>query len=563
MIRRAAQFLAVIAVGGLPILAQEMGMRPVTDQDLLRGSKDPSAWLTVAGDYNGQRHTVAKQISPKNVASLAPQWMFQAAVTNPGRGLETTPLVVDGVMYATGNGNQAWAIDARTGRLIWTYQRQLPNNFSAFVCCGPGNRGFGIRGDRLYLGSLDAHLVALDRKTGKVIWDVQVGDLKSANSITMAPLVVKNKVIVGVAGSEFASRGFLDAYDADTGARVWRFYTIPLPGQPGGDSWPNEEAALRGGGGLWVTGTYDPVLNNVYLGVGNPNPSYYGDDRPGDNLYTCSLLAIDPDTGTLRWHYQFTPHDTHDWDSAHVPVLADFAINGQMRKVVMVANRNSFFYALDRENGKVLVANPFIDNPNWAKEIGPDGRPVVLDEIGTDEKCLPDSRGGTNFQPPSFDPERRIFLFTAHETCAVWQPKKPTPPIVIGRRPASGGRRAVEGKEPFPVLRAIDPATGERKWEHRYRSYPANASLDLTGGVMTTASGLTFTGDNDGWFYAFDSSAGTELWRFQVGAPVWGSAAISYMLDGRQWVVTPAGSVLTAFALPGTNGPVTRGAVSR
>jgi len=550
MIGRVGYLITLTAVASLSLAAQEIVGRPVTEQDLLKGSKDPSAWLTVAGDYNGQRHTQAKQISPRNVASLVPQWVFQAGVPNPGRGLETTPLVVDGVMYATGNANQAWAIDARTGRPLWSYQRTLPSNFSASVCCGPGNRGFGILGDRLYLGTLDAHLVALDRKTGKVIWDVQVGELKNANSITMAPLVVKDKVIVGVAGSEFASRGFLDAYDAATGERVWRFYMIPLPGQPGGETWPNEEAALRGGGGLWVTGTYDPVLNSVYFGVGNPNPSYYGDDRPGDNLYTCSLVAIDPDTGKLRWHYQFTPHDVHDWDSAHVPVLADFPIAGQLRKVVMVANRNTFFYTIDRETGRPLVAKPFTDNTNWAKEIGADGRPIVLDDIGTEEKCLPDSRGGTNFQPPSFDPQRRLFFVTAHETCATWEPKKPALPIVMGRRPASGGRKLVEGKEQFPVLRAIDPATGERKWEHRYKSYPSNVTLDLTGGIMTTATGLTFTGDNDGWFYAFDSSTGRELWRFQVGAPVWGTAAMSYMLDGRQWVVTPAGSTLTAFALP-------------
>jgi alcohol dehydrogenase (cytochrome c) len=550
MMGRVGHLITLLAMSMLTISAQEIKVRSVTEEDLVKGSKDPTAWLMFAGDYSGQRHAQAKQITPKNVTNLIPQWVFQADASNPGRGLETTPLVADGVMYVTGNANQAWALDARTGRAIWTYKRQLPNNVSGSVCCGPGNRGFALLGDRLYLGTLDAHLVALERTTGKVIWDVQVGDLKNANSITMAPLVVKTKIIVGVAGSEFASRGFLDAYDAETGKRAWRFYTIPLPGEPGGETWPNEEAALRGGGGLWVTGTYDPLLNNVYFGVGNPNPDYYGDDRLGDNLYTCSLVALDPDTGNLRWHYQFTPHDVHDWDSAHVPVLADLPMGGETRKVVMVANRNSFFYTLDRQTGELLLAKPFIDHPNWAKEIGPDGRPVVLDEIGTEEKCLPDSRGGTNFQPPSFDPERRVFFFTAHETCAIWQPRKPTPPIIMGRRPASGGRRAVEGKEQFPVLRAIDPTTGERKWEYRYRSYPSNVTLDLTGGVMTTAAGLVFTGDNEGLFYALDASTGKELWRFQVGAPVWGTAAISYVLDGRQWVVIPAGVTLTAFALP-------------
>src|SRR5262249_34713134 len=237
MTRRVSYLVAVAVLGSLlTMAAQEGGMRSITEQDLAKASKDPGSWLMFAGDYNGQRHSQAKQITPKNVANLSPQWVFQGDTPNPGRGLETTPLLVDGVMYVTGNANQAWALDPRTGRAIWSYKRQLPNNFAGSICCGPVNRGFGILGDRLYLGTLDAHLVALDRKTGKVIWDVEVGDLKAANSITMAPLVVRNKVIVGVAGSEFASRGFLDAYDADTGKRAWRFYTIPLRGEPGGDT---------------------------------------------------------------------------------------------------------------------------------------------------------------------------------------------------------------------------------------------------------------------------------------------------------------------------------------
>jgi alcohol dehydrogenase (cytochrome c) len=361
-------------------------------------------------------------------------------------------------------------------------------------------------------------------------------------------------VIIGVAGGDFSSRGYIDAYDARTGERAWRFNTIPSPGQPGSESWPNAEVAARGGGAVWVTGSYDPALNLVFYGTGNPNPDYYGDDRNGDNLYTCSLLAIDADTGKLRWHYQFTPHDVHDWDSAHVPVQADLTIAGQPRKVIMVANRNGFFYTLDRETGKLLVGKPFIDGSNWAKEIGKDGRPIVLDNIGSPTNCLPDNHGGTNFQPPTFDPERRLFFVTAHETCAVWEGKKPTEPIGLGVRVPSGGRVLVEGHDQFSALRAIDPATGQRKWEHRYRAYPSTVSLDLTGGLMSTASGLLFTGDNDGFFYAFESASGKQLWRFQTGAPVWGSAPITYMLDGRQWVLTTAGLTFTAFALPAAPG---------
>ena len=550
--RRAGGLVScILGVSALMMAAQPPDLRPVTEQDLLEGSKESRSWLMVGGDYNSQRHTQATQITSGNVASLAPQWVFQTDLPGfPGRGIETTPLVADGVMYVTGNSNQAWAIDARTGRPLWSYKRVLPVNFSASVCCGPVNRGLGILGERLYMGMLDGHLVALERKSGKVIWDVAVGDLKDANAITMAPLVVRNKVIVGVAGSDFATRGFIDAYDAQTGERAWRFYTIPLRGEPGGDTWPSDEVALRGGGGLWVTGSYDPALNLVYFGTGNPNPRYYGLDRAGDNLYTSSLVALDATTGALRWHYQFTPHDLHDWDSAHTPVLADVPIGGRVRKVVMLANRNSFFYTLDRETGEVLVGKPFTDNTNWARELGPDRRPIVLDQVGTEQKCLQDQHGGTAFQPGSFDPDRRLFFITAHETCATYEAVKPTPPITMGRRVPDGGPRRAEGREQFAAVRAIDPGTGERKWEHRFRPYPSNLSLDLTGGIMTTATGLLFTGDNDGWFYAFDAQTGKELWRFQLGAPLWGTAAISYMLDGRQWVVTPAGLTLTAFALP-------------
>src|SRR5438552_4167234 len=538
-----------------PAAQQQTAQPPITGQDLLQGLKNPSRWLTFSGDYSGQRHSPLRHLSPPNVAGLVPQWVFQTDVPGlPGRGLENTPLVVDGILYVTGNNNQAWAIDGRTGRPMWSYRRRLPANFSASVCCGPVNRGFGILGDRLYMGTLDAHLVALDRKTGEVLWDVVVGDLKNANAITAAPLVVKDKVIIGVAGGDFSSRGYIDAYDAHSGKRVWRFNTIPSPGEPGSESWPNAEVAARGGGAVWVTGSYDPALNLVYYGTGNPNPDYYGDDRDGDNLYTCSLVALDADTGKLRWHYQFTPHDLHDWDSAHVPVLADLTLDGRPRKVIMVANRNGFFYTIDRETGQLLVGKPFIDT-NWAREIDKAGRPIVLDNLGTPEHCLPDNHGGTNFQPPSFDPSRRLFFVTAHETCAIWEPKQPTPPIKMGVRVPSGGRRLVEGRDQYAALRAIDPTTGEIRWEHKYRPYPSTVSLDLCGGILSTESGLVFTGDNDGFFHAFDATTGKEFWRYQTGAPIWGSAPISYVLDGRQWVVTTSGLSLVAFALPAPSGP--------
>jgi alcohol dehydrogenase (cytochrome c) len=274
--------LLIFMLGALAPAAQQLEHPSITQKDLLDGLKNPARWVTFSGDYTGQRHSPLKQLTPQNVAGLAPQWIFQTDIPGlPGRGIENTPLVVDGVLYVTGNNNQAWAIDGRTGRALWTYRRRLPENFSSKVCCGPVNRGFGILGDRLYMGTLDAHLVALDRKSGDLLWDVAVGDLKNANAITAAPLIINNKVIVGVAGGDFSSRGYIDAYDAETGKRAWRFYTVPLPGEPGGESWPNSEVAARGGGAAWVTGSYDPALNLVYFGTGNPNPDYYGDDRKG------------------------------------------------------------------------------------------------------------------------------------------------------------------------------------------------------------------------------------------------------------------------------------------
>ena len=451
VIRRMISILALgLALGPISLIrAQQSAPPPITGQDLLAGLKNPSRWLTFSGDYTGQRHSPLTQLTPQNVAGLVPQWIFQTDIPGlAGRGIENSPLVVDGMLYVTGNNNQAWAIDGRTAVRSGTIAAALPANFSPSVCCGPVNRGFAILGDRLYMGTLDAHLVALDRKTGEVIWDVAVGDLKNANAITAAPLVVKDKVIIGVAGGDFSSRGYIDAYNAQTGERAWRFNTIPGPGEPGSESWPNAEVAARGGGAVWVTGSYDPALNLVYYGTGNPNPDYYGDDRQGDNLYTCSLVALDADTGKLRWHYQFTPHDVHDWDSAHVPVQADLTIGGRPRKVVMVANRNGFFYTLDRETGKLLVAKPFIDGSNWAKEIGHDGRPIVLDNIGTADKCLPDNHGGTNFSRRHSIRNCRLFFVTAHETCATSGRKadradRPGRPRAERRAQAGGRTRTV------------------------------------------------------------------------------------------------------------------------
>jgi alcohol dehydrogenase (cytochrome c) len=518
---------------GSPSAVPEVPLPGVTYRDLLVGLSAPSRWLTFSGDYGGQRHSPLQQITPDNVHRLGPEWTFQTATMTRGRGFEATPLMWDGVLYVTGSNNFAWALDARTGRPFWQYRRELPADLT-YGAQAPVNRGFGMLDHRLFMVTLDAHLLALDRATGTVQWDVVLADYKIGYSATMAPLVIDGKVIVGISGGEYPTRGFLDAYDPQTGARIWRFYTVPAPGEPGSDTWPSSpEVLARGGGGTWMTGSYDPELNVLYWGTGNPNPDYWGAGRKGDNLYTNSLIAIDAGTGTLKWHYQFTPHDTHDWDSNQIPVLADLL----GRKVVMLANRNGFFYVLDRRSGELLVARPFTDT-TWAREIGRDGRPVVVNDGS--KGCLPDMWGGTNFNPPSFDPVLKTFFVNARETCATYLPQEPK--IAPGRS-SFGGVVRMDRQKAYGALRALDAATGERKWEFRF-------TTPTMAGVMSTASGLVFAGDNEGNLMAFDARSGKHLWRYSTGTSIWGAAPMTFMLDGRQHVVVASGTTLVSFALP-------------
>ncbi|MEE2965602.1 MAG: PQQ-dependent dehydrogenase, methanol/ethanol family [Acidobacteriota bacterium] len=526
--------LAALA-GTAGLNAQEPGAGPTSAQ-LVEGFTDSSRWPTFSGDYSGRRHSPLTQITPENVGSLTPQWTFQSGTMARGRGFETTPLVWDGVLYVTGPNNYAWALDARTGRKFWEYRRELPDDLT-YGRSAPVNRGFGMLENQLFMVTLDAHLLALDRTNGSVLWDVELADYRIGYAATMAPLVVNGKVIAGISGGEYPTKGFIDAYDPETGERDWRFYTIPSPDEPGGDTWPFTGVRERGGGGTWMTGSFDPELNLIYWGTGNPNPDYYGDDRLGDNLYTASIVALNADTGVIEWHYQFTPHDVNDWDSNHVPVQADILWDGSPRKVVMVANRNGFFYVLDRVTGELLLGKPFTDT-TWARELDDDGRPIVLNDGS--QGCLPDYWGGTNFMPPSFDPVRGLFFVSARETCATFIPQKPE--IEPGRN-SSGGTVWVDRDQAYGALRAIDVRTGERRWQFRYPT-PTMA------GVMSTASGLVFAGDNEGNFMAFDAESGDNLWHYPTGWSIWGTAAITYMLDGKQHVLIPSGTNLTSFALP-------------
>lgn len=539
---------------GVSLAAQHNLAVHVTIEALREGLKNPAEWLMYSGDYTGQRHSPLKQLTPANVNRLTAQWTFQtdrAPIMSTGRsgGLGSVPLALDGVLYFAGNDNRVWAIDGCTGRQIWQYARDLPPDVS--VTTRSVNRGLGVLGDRLFTGTLDAHIAALDIKTGKVIWDTIIEDYHRFFSVTSAPLVIAgNKVVIGIGGGDRgAARFFLDAYDTQTGKRLWRFFTTPMPGEPGSETWPNGEAMARGGGATWTIGSYDPDLNLVYWGTGNPYGP--GDPRPGDNLYTASLVAIDGDTGKLRWYYQTVPHDVHDYDACVIPVLADVKIAGQVRKVVLFAPKSGYLYVLDRASGKFLAAHPLVVAArNWASQMTADGRPVVSPENGT--ACLSDVHGGTNFYPPSYDAAQGLFFVTVHEVCQIFN--LPRPGTVSG----SAGSWPVGGSG-YAALRAFDPATGQQKWEYRYP--PSNfgltgvspaqrdARLGLAGGVTSTASGLIFTGDNEGNFLAVDSRVGKPLWHYQTGSPVWGSAATTYLLDGSQHVLIAAGVTLTDFAI--------------
>jgi len=534
---------AVCSVPSVLLRAQQQGASPaVTFDDLRGGLQDTSRWITYSGNYASHRHSPLTQITPQNVSRLTAQWAFQTETLGK---FEATPLVVDGVIYITGPEDTGWAVDARSGRQIWRYRREVPAGIIA--CCGRVNRGFALLGDRLFKTTLDARVVALSMKSGAVLWDAAMEDFKNGYGSTAAPLAVKDKVIVGMTGGEYGVRGFVDAYDARSGQRVWRFYTTAGPDDPGHRTWRGMDAKAweHGGGATWVTGSYDPDLNLVYWGTGNAGPDYNGAEREGDNLYTASIVALDADTGKLRWHYQFTPHDVWDWDSTQVPVLADLTLDGraeraEVRKVVMFANRNGFFYLIDRATGTLIRGTPFIAT-SWAKEIGADGRPVLLPgniptEVGT--RVCPDQSGGTNWMSPSFDPAANVLFVTARDSCGVFYTWKDDYEPGAGFR---GGAVSRVNDAHHAALRAIDVLTGKRLWEFPYTS-------QSWAGVLSTASGVVFAGSN-GNFMAFDARTGKNLWHYQTGAPLY-SGAVTYMLDGRQWVLMPSGTTLTAFALP-------------
>ena len=522
----------------------------VTPERLLHANDEPQNWLTYSGSYASQRYSLLKQVNPTNVKNLELKWVFQAQSLQK---FETTPLVVDGVMYLTQSPNDVVAVDAKTGRAFWVYH-YAPSP-AARPCCGIVNRGLAILGDSLFMATVDAHLVAIDAKDGHALWNVKLAEAAAGYAATMAPLVVKDKVIVGVAGGEFGIRGFIAAFEAGTGKQAWHFDTIPDPDQPGHDSWRGD-AWEHGGGAVWMTGSYDPDLNLTYWGTGNPGPDWNPEQRKGDNLYSDSVLALDPDTGKMKWYFQFTPNDAYDYDSVQVPVLANANWNGNPRKLMLWGNRNGFFYVLDRGTGKFLNGKPFV-KVNWASGLDSNGRPMATPQP-PGSPTFPGIQGGTNWYSPSYSPSTGLFYLSTWENYSTIFSGIETE-YKEGTRFTGGanisplpGVENPTGQRQGPIdtyteaiarggVVAIDPATGDQKW--KFEMHDVN-----TGGILTTATDLLFVGGREGYFQALDARTGALLWKQNLGGEII-AGPISFQIDGQQYVTIASGNSLFAFAL--------------
>ncbi len=506
-------------------------------QRIMNAEKEPGHWLTYSGNYSGHRFSHLAQITPRNVAQLKTVWVYQIKdrIT-----FETSPIVVDGIMYLTEPPTKVTALDLRTGRPLWTWIRPDAQKVRT-IGFGPVNRGVAILDDTIYVGTLDCYLVALDAKSGTVRWQTKVADHRMGYAVTGAPLAINGRIIVGISGGEAGVRGFLDAYDAKTGKLDWRFWTIPEPGEPGHETWTGE-SWKNGAGTTWSTGSYDPETNTIYWGTGNPAPDWNGDVRPGDNLYTCSLIALDASTGKLKWHFQFTPHDTHDWDSNQIPVLLEAMFQGRQRKLVAMANRNAFYYLLDRDTGEFLHGLPYAKQ-TWAKGLDAKGRPIVRPNTEpTVEGNLiwPSLQGGTNWLSPAYSPSTKLFYVAAREMGAYYY--KGEAVYKPGLWYTAGGERRLGGDKAWGAVRALEVTTGKMMWEFRLHSPP-------WAGVLATAGGLVFSGSDEGNFYALDALSGKPLWDFQTGGSV-ESNPISFLIDGKQHIAVAAGYSLFVFGLP-------------
>lgn len=539
-LNRLSSFILLLS---LPVIGwstgDHTGLINVSATDLLTAPPVDN-WPTYNGDYSGRRYSSLAEITPKNVENLRAQWVFHAPNSN---SLEGTPVVVNGLMFMT-SANDAFALDARTGRVIWHYSRPVTEGL-VDDASAHHNRGVGLLGSRLYMQTDNAHLLCLDARSGHLLWDVAYTEAtKNKNyGATSAPLVLKDKVLVGTSGGDDGVRGFVAAFDAITGKEVWRFWTIPGPGEPGSESWPGD-MYLRGGATTWMPGTFDPELNTVYWGTSNAAPDFDGTIRPGDDLYTACVLALDADTGKLKWHFQFTPHDLFDYDSAETAVLVDAKFRGEPRKLLLEANRNGFFYVLDRTNGKFLAATPFVKKLNWAKGINEKGRPIRSGLEPTKDGTLicPDMTGATNWFSPSYNPSTRLFYFMALESCQLFFVKPQQ--FSEGHDFYATGVKRAPGQRGQKILLALDPETGKIVW-----NYPQTGSGGSWAGTMTTAGGLVFFGNDAESFEAVDARTGKSLWHFNTGQSIHASP-MSFTVNGKQYVAIASGSDVFAFALP-------------
>jgi len=525
-------------------------LTPVTQDQLVKGTEITSSWLMYGGNYANWRYSPLADIDKRNVGKLRPAWVFQTGV--PGQ-FQTSPVIADGVMYVTAAYNHLFALDARTGEMLWQHAHQMPSDIQ--ICCGPANRGVAISGDRIFMGTLDAHLLAFDRATGRVLWDVKMDDFKKGYSSTAAPLVIEDKVMIGIAGGEYGVRGFIDAYDVATGKRLWRRWTIPGEGEPGVETWAGD-SYKTGGAPAWSTGTYDPESRLLYWATGNPSPDWNGDTRQGDNLYSNSVLALNPDNGDLKWHFQFTPHDVWDYDATNNLFLVDTEHEGKPVRAVVQPNRNGYFYVLDAATGKFLRGTQYTDTLNWAKGLDANGRPIPDPKYapmsgGNPEFICPGNVGGNNGSyTAAYSPMNKLLYVPVVEACGKMEKQEAV--FVNGTPFWGGGPGEMHSEEDsYGHFSAIDTSTGKIKW--RYKD-----EWPLVGGTLATAGGVVFTGTQSGHAVAFDADDGRELWRFQTGSMVRGQP-VTYKLGDKQYVAIASGGGGLAVTIIGENPNVTLG----
>jgi alcohol dehydrogenase (cytochrome c) len=496
-------------------------------------------WPSYHGDYTGRRYSGLSAINPSNVAQLRAAWVFHAPNTS---WLEVTPVVVNGIMFVTA-ANEAFALDARTGRIVWHYSR-LNSTGLIDDAARHVSRGVGVWHNRVYLETDNAHLLCLDARSGNLLWDVAYADWNRNYGATSAPLVVKDNVLVGTSGGDDGVRGFLAAYNALTGKLAWRFWTIPAPGEFGSESWPGK-SYLHGGGTTWMPGTYDPELNLVYWGTSNPAPDFNDDVRPGDDLYTDCVLALDADTGKLKWYFQFTPHDLFDYDAVETPILVDATYKGGPRKLLVQADRNGYIYILDRTSGQFLSATAFVEKLNWAKGIDDHGRPILsgIRPTPAGSRLCPGYSGATNWFAPSYSELTRSLYVLALEECENYF-SQPTQTFKEGKPYYSTGVKRIPSEKSQKILLAYSLDTGSFSWK-----YPQIGRGHSSGGIMSTAGGLVFFGDDAGSFEAVDARSGKPLWHFNTGQDM-SASPMTYAVEGQQYVAIAAGSDVFSFALP-------------